>query len=228
MEPKVSVEVPDLPLFPVEKLPARDDFDRDTLGYPYQTMRVPLGEDVVTLRERPGFLRLYGRDSLHSKYEQSLVARRQQAFCYDAETKMEFDPENYHHQAGLICLYDTDSFYYLYVTRDEDGIKRLNVTQSILGALSYPMGAGFPIPDHCPIILRARVRNDVLTFGYEINGQETWLEPRFDYAVLSDDYAIARNRWKFTGAFVGLCCQDCFGHRIHADFDYFIYQEKEN
>lgn len=225
--PKAAVEVPNLPEFAVEPLPVRDDFDRDTLGYPYQTMRVPLPESVLTLKERPGFLRLYGRDSLHSKYEQALAARRQQAFSYDAETLMEFDPENYHHQAGLICLYDTDSFYYLYVTRDEDGCRRVNVMQSVLGGLSYPLGAGFVIPDHGPVILRARVRSDVLTFGYEIAGRETWLEPRFDYAVLSDDYAIARNRWKFTGAFVGVCCQDCFDRRIHADFDYFTYEEKD-
>lgn len=225
--PKICVEVPDLPDFPVEPLPVKDDFDRETLGYPYQTMRVPLSEKVLTLKERPGWLRLYGRDSLHSKYEQALVARRQQAFCFDAETKVEFDPQNYHHQAGLICLYDTDSFYYLYLTRDEAGQKRINVTQSVLGALSYPLGSGFVISDHQPVILRAKVRNDVLTFGYEIDGTCVWLDPRFDYAVLSDDYAIARNRWKFTGAFVGVCCQDCFDHRAYADFDYFTYDEKD-
>lgn len=32
---------------------------------------------------------------------------------------MEYHPGNYHQMAGLICLYDTSNFYYLYVTRDE-------------------------------------------------------------------------------------------------------------
>lgn len=224
--PRQPVEAPALPPHPVPPLPERDDFDREALGYPYQTLRVPLGETVLTLRERPGFLRLYGRDSLHSKYEQALVARRQQAFCFEAETEVEFEPENYHQMAGMICLYDTESFYYLYLTRDEAGQKRLNVMQSVLGAVSYPLGAGIAVADGA-MVLRAMVRYDVLRFGYEQAGAAHWLEPRFDYAVLSDDYAIARNHWRFTGAFVGLCCQDCYDHRAHADFDYFLYRETD-
>jgi xylan 1,4-beta-xylosidase len=30
----------------------------------------------------------------------------------------------------------------------------------------------------------------------------------------------------FTGAFVGMCCQDLLGHRLPADFDYFEYRER--
>ncbi|MFP4188954.1 MAG: hypothetical protein ACLFR5_06065 [Halobacteriales archaeon] len=32
---------------------------------------------------------------------------------------------------------------------------------------------------------------------------------------------------RFTGAFVGLCCQDLAGTRKAADFDYFEYCESE-
>jgi xylan 1,4-beta-xylosidase len=31
----------------------------------------------------------------------------------------------------------------------------------------------------------------------------------------------------FTGAFVGLCCQDLSGKNRHADFGFFTYQERE-
>jgi xylan 1,4-beta-xylosidase len=31
--------------------------------------------------------------------------------------------------------------------------------------------------------------------------------------------------WGFTGAFLGICCQDLSGRRRHADFDWFEYTE---
>ena len=154
--PQLCVKAPNLPPHPFAPLPVRDDFElRDAIGYPYQTLRVPLGENIATLKERPGFLRLYGRDSLHSKYTQALVARRQQAFCYTAETAMDYTPRSYHEAAGLICLYDTESFYYLYATRGEDGVKRVAVMASILGAVEYPVGAGFAVPDDEKLVLKA-------------------------------------------------------------------------
>ncbi|MEM1493594.1 glycoside hydrolase 43 family protein, partial [Bacillus velezensis] len=41
---------------------------------------------------------------------------------------------------------------------------------------------------------------------------------------LSDDYI--RGGGFFTGAFVGMQCQDTSGHHISADFRYFRYKEK--
>ena len=52
--------------------------------------------------------------------------------------------------------------------------------------------------------------------------------PVLDGSILSDDYvedAEVRYRPCFTGAFVGLCCQDLSGQRLHADFDGFEYRE---
>lgn len=209
-----------------EKTDIMDNFDRETLGYPYQTMRVPLDESVVTLKERKGVLRIYGRDSLHSRYEQALVARRQQAFCYTVETLMEYEPLNYHQMAGLICIYDTDNFFYLYVTRDEQGKKRLNVMVSDLSSVTYPIQAGIEIPDGVPVKLRADVQNDQMYFSYALEGEEyTRIEKCFDYSILSDDYYYQRGDYRFTGTFVGLCCQDCYDRKSYADFHYLHYKE---
>lgn len=206
----------------------RDEFDRDTLGYPYQTMRVPLDESIVTLKERKGVLRIYGRDSLHSLYQQALVARRQQAFCYTAETLMEYEPENYHQTAGLICIYDTDNFFYLYVTRDEQGKKRLNVMVSDLGAVSYPIHAGYELPDGVPIRLKTEAENDQMYFSYALEGEEyRRIDKCFDYSILSDDYYYQRGEYRFTGTFVGLCCQDNYDRKSYADFHFLDYREKE-
>jgi beta-xylosidase len=45
-----------------------------------------------------------------------LVARLQRAHCYSASTAIEFEPQRYQQQAGLICYYNGSKFYYLYVS----------------------------------------------------------------------------------------------------------------
>ena len=47
-----------------------------------------------------------------------------------------------------------------------------------------------------------------------------WLPEQFDASILSDE-ATAPGLPNFTGAFVGVCCQDLAGTRMPADFDYF-------
>ncbi|MEG1011131.1 MAG: glycoside hydrolase family 43 protein [Ruthenibacterium sp.] len=228
--PKLCVQAPALPPQLFAEPLMHDDFEvRAALGYPYQTLRVPLGEEIATLKERPGFLRLYGRDSLHSKYTQALVARRQQAFCYTAKTAMDYTPKTYHESAGLVCLYDTESFYYLYATRGEDGVKRVAVMASILGTVTYPIDAGVAVADGAMLFLKACVHYDKLQFYYTCgsgaHSTDTAIGPALDFGVLSDDFAITHGAWRFTGAFVGLCCQSFDGRDAHADFDYFSYKE---
>jgi beta-xylosidase len=38
-------------------------------------------------------------------------------------------------------------------------------------------------------------------------------------------YQVSKIHANFTGAFVGLCCQDLSGNRQAADFRYFLYRE---
>ncbi|HVW20598.1 MAG TPA: hypothetical protein VHC86_05240 [Opitutaceae bacterium] len=45
----------------------------------------------------------------------------------------------------------------------------------------------------------------------------------FDASILSDDAAIPGSP-NFTGAFVGMACQDLAGTGHPADFDYFDYE----
>jgi xylan 1,4-beta-xylosidase len=48
---------------------------------------------------------------------------------------------------------------------------------------------------------------------------------QFDASILSDE-AAAPGTANFTGAFVGVACQDMSGTSKHADFDFFEYQER--
>lgn len=225
-KPQLKVPAPNLPEVVWEKEPARDDFDSPVLNINFQTLRIPLGEDSLSLTERPGFLRLKGRESLSSRHHQSLVARRQQSFCYTATTCVEFEPENYKQMAGLICMYDHENFYYLRITYDDEmGGKCIGIWTCDNGTFDYPLVKDVAINDWRRCYLRVKVDYDRLQFYYS-KDQNEWLPigPVLDASRLSDEYC---REGRFTGAFVGLCCQDLTGQRRHADFDFFEYVERD-
>ena len=66
-----------------------------------------------------------------------------------------------------------------------------------------------------------------LSFGYRVDGEVwQWLPEQFDASILSDEAGPPTNP-NFTGAFVGMACQDLAGTAHPADFDWFEYQERE-
>lgn len=221
--PKVEVTAPNLPSYPFPEVPKRDDFDSENLSLVFQTLRKPLETDQMTLKERPGYLRLKGAESLASHFNQSLIARRQQAFCYVATTVVEFDPESFQQMAGLIAIYNDCNYYYLYLSWDEENGKVLQILANKNGTLSEPMkGEMIKIPNgQC--YLRIEVKYQLLQFFYSTT-KDKWrkIGPSLDTTILSDEYG---NPNGFTGAFVGLCCQDLSGKSKQADFDYFEYFE---
>ncbi|MDG5767386.1 glycoside hydrolase family 43 protein [Balneolales bacterium ANBcel1] len=224
-EPKVEVEGPGLPEHKWEKEPPRDDFDSDQLNINFQFLRVDIS-DQISLTDRPGFFRLYGGESLSSFHRQTLVARRQQSFFYTAETGLEFDPETFQQMAGLICMYDNQNFYYLHVTVDEELGKCLDLITCQEGAFEFPLQEKIPLSGKGQTYLRARVEYDKLRFSWSDDGKN-WneIDIDFDASTLSDEFGEGGGDAHFTGAFVGLCCQDLSGRRKPADFDYFEYKE---
>jgi xylan 1,4-beta-xylosidase len=79
------------------------------------------------------------------------------------------------------------------------------------------------------VFLKASLNGADLQF-YFASKENDWHEigPVLDAGILSDDYVRdggTRYCPAFTGAFVGLCCQDLSGGRIPAYFDWFSYQE---
>src|SRR5689334_13668572 len=85
--PQVNVPAPNLPPHPFPALKAREDFDSLELPIDFQWLRTPYPQRIWSLSERPGLLRLFGRETLGSQFEQALVARRQQDFCFTATTR---------------------------------------------------------------------------------------------------------------------------------------------
>lgn len=225
-EPCVRVEAPDLPEFKVSVSPVKDDFDKDKLDIHFQTLRIPLGENVMSLKERKGFLRLKGQESLSSLHCQSLVARRQQSFCYLAETVVEFTPSSTRHMAGLVVYYNTENYYYLCVSFNTNTGKNLRIITCNKGETAEPTGEGVSIGDASRVGLRIKVDKEKGQFYYSLD-EITWkkIGPQLDMSKLSDDFIGPK---AFTGTFIGMCCQDLSGEGKYADFDYFKYEECED
>lgn len=223
-KPEVKVKAPELPEFKWPSEPARDDFNSDILNINFATLRIPLGEDMMSLKERPGYLRLKGKESLGSAHNQSLVARRQQAFKYTATTCVEFEPDTFQQMAGLICIYDKQNFYYLRVSHDEELGKCIGIFSAQNNVYTQPVQDA-SVEGWKRVYLKAEGDYDQLRFYYS-SDEKSWLPigPILDASTLSDEFCV---EGRFTGAFVGICCQDLSGMSKNADFDWFEYEERE-
>lgn len=218
------VEVPGaVALAPLDE---RYDFAEGALPDCLQWLRSPYPERLFSLSDRPGYLRLYGRETIGSLFEQALVARRQQAFAYRAETTLDYRPQHFQQAAGLVCYYNSSKFHYLHVTADDAGGRVLQVLSML------PLGEGIsvvtdsvPLADG-PVGLCASVDGAELRFGWRVGeGAWQWLPQTFDMSLLSDE-ATLPGLPNFTGTFVGMACQDMSGAGLPADFAYFAYVER--
>jgi len=221
--PHVQVPAPDLPEHPFAATPERDDFNETTLGIHWQTLRIPPDESWLSLTKRPGYLRLYGRESLLSRHRQSLVGRRLQAHYAEAETCLEFEPEHFQHLAGLAAYYNTRNWVYLRVSRDETLGKSLNILVCDNGSYQEALKQDLSIAGALRVYLRVSFERETFRFAYGTEpGAWQTIGPRFEAGRLSDDYCLGLS---FTGTFIALCAQDLSGTRQCADFDYFLYRE---
>jgi xylan 1,4-beta-xylosidase len=219
--PQVAAPAPeDLPWTPWVTPAERDDFGGPKLGVHWSSLRAPIESSWLSLSERPGWLRLRGRESLFSLFEQSLVGRRLTGFRVTAETCLEFSPSNFNQMAGLILWYDTRTHYYLRVTHDEAKGKVLGVILADDGIYDAVAGSEIEVNHWKRCYLRAEVDHAELQFHASRDG-EIWqaIGPVLDASKLSDDYGSDLH---FTGAFACLCAQDLNGTKAPADFDYFV------
>jgi xylan 1,4-beta-xylosidase len=209
---------------PVEAL---DRFDGPTLPAAFQWLRTPEPGHIFSLTDRPGHLRLFGRETIGSHFEQALVARRQTAFRYDVRTLVDYEPEHFQQAAGIVAYYNSTKYHFLQITAGDAGEKLIQVLsvlpngegQSLMSpAVSAPAG---------PVELRAVVDHEALRFAFRAEGatEWTWLPQRFDASILSDEATLA-GLPNFTGAFVGMACQDMSGSGHPADFQYFHHVER--
>lgn len=225
-----SVEVPAPTDAARQDPPERIDyrFDQPVLPEDFQWLRTPEPERIFSLTEQPGVLRLHGRESIGSWFEQALVARRQEDHRFRAETVLAFQPDTYQQVAGLTHYYNRHKFHALVVTLHE----RLGRVVTIFscpgdfphGRMSFPVESGEAVPDGA-LELAAEVRDNDLQFFWRAKGEEAWrpIGPVLDAGVISDEGGRGEHG-SFTGAFIGMLAFDTSGRAKPADFSRFVYQ----
>ena len=165
-----------------------------------------------------------------SPFRQSLVARRQQSRCFSAATVVEFEPEHFQQMAGLVCYYNSTKFHYLFISHDESLGKHMRVMSCLPDSTQADaFTPTLAIATGKPVHLRVEVDYERLHFAYRVEGVDQdwcWLPQQFDASILSDE-ATAPGLPNFTGAFVGMACQDLAGTLRPSDFDYFEYRERD-
>jgi xylan 1,4-beta-xylosidase len=211
--------------------PARTDyrFDGKTLPADFQWLRTPEPQRIFSLTDRPGHLRLTGRESIGSWFEQALVARRQEHHRLRAETVVEtFDPDTYQQACGLTHYYNRHKFHALVVTLHEK-LGRVVTIFSCPGdfpnsRMVFPAGSGVSIPDG-PLELAMDVQDNDLQFFWRPGGSNDWeaIGPVLDASVISDEGGRGEHA-SFTGAFVGMFAFDTSGRAKPADFSRFAYE----
>ncbi|KAJ0116812.1 beta-xylosidase [Diaporthe amygdali] len=211
-----------------EKYWSESKYTFDDLHKDFQWLRTPEPERIFKVGG--GKLTLYGREAIGSWFEQALVARRQTHFSYDAETVIDFHPEDEREFAGLTAYYCRYNFFYLTVTANSDGERELLL---MISDVSWPDGnlekqpllQPVKIPKEGKIKLALTIRGPKLQFFYALEGEELKeIGPVLDASILSDECGGHQTHGSFTGAFVGVACSDLNGTAKEATFDHFVYR----
>lgn len=211
----------------------RYDFSKRDFLLDFKTLRFPMfakkQRKRFSLDDNPGFLRIFGGQSFVSNFDQSLIARRQTDFAFEAETKVFYNPENFQQLAGLSYRYDEDSQYNLCITYDEQ-LGRILQVQAFLPPVNYNPYAGsvssysegmkIQLKGEGPVWLKVTVDNHKAWFSYSEDGT-LWRKLRFE--VNPDKVSDEFGGLGFTGAFVGMFAVDMETYSKYADFEYFKY-----
>lgn len=209
-----------LPEVPVKDVPETDEFDGPDLGQVYYAPRQEL-RNFASLVDRPGWLRLRGSESLCSLHEVSLAARKLISVCAEITTKLDFQPENYRHSAGLTVFYDNMNYAYLEKSWREETGEVLRIRRLENGERTDLPVKGIPAPEG-PVWMRVTIHGRKTQFSWSVDGTRfEKIGPAFDTTTFSDEYC---KFGEFTGTFVGMACEDTLYHAKAAYFDFFSYR----
>jgi xylan 1,4-beta-xylosidase len=137
--------------------------------------------------------------------------------------------------AGLVCYYNSHKYHYLFISCSDEKQKYISIMSCEGDPTTF---STFPlhdsknhisqikIPANQSIFLRASVNHQDLIFSWSLDNK-TWniIDLILDYSLISDEAGKGAGN-SFTGAFVGMCCQDLSGQSNFADFEFFEHIEE--
>lgn len=218
-----QVEVPSLPQADQGPLVLQFDFQNSQINHRMKTLREPFSKCGMDFLSRAGWLRIHGGNSLSSRMHQHLLAISQETLDYQVTTLLDFKPRSPWHLAGLLAYYDADNYFYAYQSTDDQKQPILGVVEMDNMVLRQ-VGEPLHLQTASAVYLRATARSSSLVFSFSLDGT-TFIDlhtEKLDMRHLSDEHIQGNG---FTGAMVGIGCQDLAGDGIHADFAYLRYEQ---
>jgi xylan 1,4-beta-xylosidase len=196
-----------------------DNFEGTKLDYIWNLIRTPR-EEVYSLTERPGYLRLKLRKEIITGNELvSFVGRRQQHMNFTASTVMEISPRQDKEEAGIV-LYQNRNFNFRFIYTQDNGknlIRLIKCTKGVEEILDENEVAA----ERLYLCVEAHGQEYSFYYG-ETPTAETCLIKNVDGRILSTDVAGG-----FVGTYIGLyASSNGISSSNHADFDWFEYSGK--
>lgn len=137
----------------------------------------------------PGVLKIYGRNSLFSQNNPSIMATRATSFDYTVETELEFHPVHYSQSAGAGLYYDSNNWLFARLTlADDEKTVVLRVLQAKLGERIDHEFDQVAVPNG-KVQIRVAYRLGEATVFYRLGDQDEWAQVGgvFDVDYLSDE-----------------------------------------
>ncbi|MCU6798163.1 glycoside hydrolase family 43 protein [Paenibacillus sp. WQ 127069] len=194
----------------------RYDFDSGTLGNEWNSIRNSM-EGICSLKDRPGWLALYGTEfGLDDLEAKAFVGRRQQDLICRVTTLMDFSPMKEGEEAGLTAFMNENSHYDIAVTGTNG--KRLVMFRRRIGSLWKIEREDEIVSDS--IILSIRADETDYRFTYTLPGGEEIEIGKGGIFYLSTEVAGG-----YTGVYFGMYATgNGKDFQYPAYFDYFDYQ----
>lgn len=200
------------------------DFLTDSVPVGWYAPRIP-AESFTATDNRQGWLSLRGQESLCSQNQVSLLARRLTSVCASLTTCLQFSPEVFQHNAGLVIYYDNMNYLFLQQTFDEQQLcKSLYIIQLENGVKREDhLNAVFSTEE--TVWLRLTVDGHRVQFFRSADNQQ-WhaIGREYSTVLFSDEHS---RYGEFTGTFVGIGCVDSLLHRQTAHFSCLLYRAFE-
>lgn len=201
------------------------DFSKDTYPLLFMTPYRNQEEKWVNTKERSGYLRIYGENSLFSQVNPAIMATRATSFHYEVQTKMEFNPDHYSETAGLGLYYDSNNWIYLHLTfSEEKNNSILTILQAKLGERIEYIYDQVSVPNG-KVELKIIYAKGIAHFLYRWEETDEWhlLAKEIDVTYLSDEGVNGEpgEIGGFTGLFNFIASVDSHQHDSYADFSYY-------
>ncbi|MBK0347767.1 family 43 glycosylhydrolase [Aerococcaceae bacterium zg-ZJ1578] len=169
-------------------------------------------------------LRIFGKNSLFSKVEPSIIATRATSLNYQFETSVQFNPEHYSQTAGFGLYYDSSNWIYTYITYSEETrTNQICISQAMQGKkVTY---THYNIMcDSNAVKFKLFYNNGFVSIAYSTSKlQWQTIVESIDVSYLSDEgvNGVEGEIGGFTGMFNFIASVDAYQRESFAEFDYY-------